>query len=159
MPKIKENIKQVSESEYGQRMIMEPSDIETFKKRRGEILDQLPEGGNLYDFVYEFKIIPNPAPVVTTPTPVQSPQNPQGNPAQQGGNPPASNPSGNPSGSNPSGVPPALPPATNPSSVSQPGKNVGRRGTTRMYNSYFSDFLFGTQFRELETASPSSILN
>ena len=151
--------KQVSEPEYGQRMIMEPSDIETFKKRRGEILNQLPEGGNLYDFVYEFKIPTTPAPVITTPTPVQSQQKPQGNPAQQGSNPPASNPSGNPSGSNPPSVPPTLPPATNPSPVPQSGKNIGRRGTTRMYNSYYSDFLFGQQFREFETASSNSVLN
>lgn len=151
--------KQISEPEYGQRMIMESSDIETFKKRRGEILNQLPEGGNLYDFVYKFKIPTTSSPVVTQPTPVQSPQKPQGSPAQPTNNTPASNPSGNPSGSNPKDVPPMLPPDTKPESVKEPAKNLPRKGTTRMYNSYYSEFLFGSQFREVETTSPNSILN
>lgn len=175
------NVSSTNSPEFGQRMIMDEQDIAVFKQRRGEILNQLPQNNNLYDYIYKFEafVPPTPPPTPVTPTPVTpSPSTPPETlPSNGSGTPPPVNGPGTPPtqpstpvpGSNPSGTPPALPPGNNPpppstppvkpKSIQQSADNFGKRGSTQIFNAQFNEFLYGSNFRTTEQQNQNSILN
>lgn len=156
-------INNIKAPEYGRPRTMNEEDKITFKARRKEILETLPENNDFYEYVYTFASNPEstvPEIVNTNPSTESGAINttaanvskspsesaPNNNPVAQSGG------TGNPE------TPKALEP-TKPNNLSEVGKYVGKSVTKEVYNSEFYEHLESVNFRTTELNNPNSILS
>lgn len=153
-----------NKKEVGQQMIMNEQDIDAFKEKRGQILASLPKSSDLFDYLYKFvaptpppsaKPAPTPPPVATPPPPAVS----SGTSGTSGSTTPASNPTGNPSAPTSTPIVPQAPPVVQPTSYQQSTQSATIKGTTKIYDTAFINFVKSAEFRNFEQTSKDSLTN